>query len=94
MSVLKSEVKLLAIGDVGSRIEDRLETAKNDVHAAKGAAVMAGKIAEDIQALTKFVDEDLDKGVFDLEVAKKLKQYVGRAAQIAENHRLQKTTLS
>ena len=29
-----------------------------------------------------------------MEVAKKLKQYVGRAAQIAENHRLQKTTFT
>lgn len=89
MSVLKSEIKLLTLGEVGSRMDDRLETAQTDVSTAKGANFAATKIRDDINGLLLHVDKDVDSGAYDLEVAKIVKRYVIRAAQIAENHREQ-----
>jgi len=98
MSVLKSELKQLVTQEVGVRVEDALEGAKNDLFVLEGRQAGFFEGAKIAEALLGFVDKDLTEGLLELPVATEVKKYVTRcvhalnnAGQNASNLRIEQT---
>jgi len=86
----KAELKMAAYAEVQGHLDESLEAAKRSVPLHEGAAIALVKGAEDILLLHQHVDKDLEEGKLSaglepLDVAKMLKGYVSRAAQICSN---------
>ena len=85
MNIEKAGVKVDVAHELGCRIDDTREAARNEVanwEGANAALVQAGKAIEE---LAKHVDKDIDEGGYDLETAKVIKKYITRSAAIAQN---------
>jgi len=85
MSVLKSELKQLVTQEVGVRVEDALEGAKNDLFVLEGRQAGFFEGAKVAEALLGFVDKDLNEGVLELAVAAEVKKYVLRCVHALNN---------
>lgn len=79
----KAEVKKGTAHEIGCRLEDALEAAKDEMHRMEGANAGAVQVGQLIDALSAHVDQDLDEGKYDLTVATVVKQYVSRASAVA-----------
>lgn len=94
MSLLKSEAKISAVNELGSRLDDALESATKDLYREEGAVAALRNAAVSIENLVKVVHKDLDEKETDLEVSKMIKSYLERArngivtlANVAENNK-------
>lgn len=94
MSLLKSEAKVSAVNELGSRLDDALENATKDLYKEEGAVGALRNAAVSIENLIKVVHKDLDEKETDLEVSKMIKSYLERArngivslANVAENNK-------
>lgn len=85
MSVLKSELKQLVTQEVGVRVEDALEGAKNDLFVLEGRQAGFFEGAKIAEALLGFVDKDLTEGLLELPVAAEVKKYVTRCVHALNN---------
>lgn len=84
-NTLKSEVKIATAHDIGVRMDDLLEAAKNEVAQASGAQAALNESAKAVAKLLAVVDTDITGGLLDLEQAKFAKLYVNRAVAVLEN---------
>jgi hypothetical protein len=89
MSYDKAEVKKGAIEEIGNLLDDALEVAKHEVHAAAGSKKAFDAALVSIINLSAHVDADVDEGKFDLEVCTVVKRYLTRAQQMIKNLLLQ-----
>lgn len=94
MSLLKSEAKVSAVNELGSRLDDALENATKDLYKEEGAVGALRNAAVSIENLIKVAHKDLDEKETDLEVSKMIKSYLERArngivslANVAENNK-------
>jgi hypothetical protein len=82
---MKSEIKAAAAHDIGVRVDDLLEEAQREAYRASGAQAALLEAAKMIQKLHGYVDEDVEKGLYDLVAAKWAKVYVTRAMAAMES---------
>lgn len=84
MNLDKAELKLLILGDLGCDFEDVKDSMVRDLHQQEGAAAALTQAAKSILALCKLVDDDIEKGRYELPEAERLKQYISRAATVCD----------
>jgi len=96
----KGEIKAATIHELGIKFDDMLEAAKQEIARNEGAKTALLLASRKVSELLAHVDKDMDEGLFsDIEgpllVAKAIKKYVQRAAEVlesgaasAENHQL------
>ena len=84
MSLDKAELKILILNELGCDFEDMCEVVRRETHQQEGAAVALRVAAKTILGLSALVDDDLDKGRYELEEAGRIKSYIGRAATQCE----------
>lgn len=82
---MKAALRAAAIHDLGVRLEDKLEAGTAAVATAKGAVGAFAEGARALGALSAKLDEDIEKGDLDLEQAKVVKTWLGRAQAVIEN---------
>lgn len=85
MSIEKAEIKVGTAHEIGCRLDDLLDGVNKDLYRLEGAATAFRKGAESVAALAKIVDGEIDKGEYDLEVATRIKRFIGRAQQMLVN---------
>jgi len=85
MRIEKAETKIAVASELGAKIEDILEAAKKEVSRWEGSVSAFSQASKACEALGEHVDRDVTDGVYDLEVAKVVKRYVDRAAQLTKN---------
>jgi len=85
MSLEKAELKILILNDLGCDIEDMSESLQRECHQQEGATVALREATKAILGLQALVDEDVDKGRYDIEAAARVKAYVARAASQCED---------
>jgi len=90
MSVEKSEIKKLVIGELGATVEDQLEVAKREVDQSHGAHIGLLQVIKKVEELGKHVDRDMDEGKYNdldgpLAVATVIKLYLQRAVGVIGN---------
>ena len=84
-SVIKSETKIATAQDIGVRMDDLLEQARNEVAQMSGAQAALNESAKAVAKLLVAVDADVNGGLLDLQQAKFAKLYVNRAVSVLEN---------
>jgi len=85
MSVLKAELKQLVTTEVGVRVEDALEEAKRGLAIFEGRHLAMADGAKVVESLAAVVDEEVQSGKFDLDVAGHIKRYLSRASNGLQN---------
>ena len=85
MNIEKAEVKVDVAHELGCRIDDTREAARNEVAQWEGANTALVQAGRAIEELAKHVDKDIDEGGYDLETAKAVKKYITRSAAVAQN---------
>ncbi len=93
MGFEKSQIKIGCLSDVGSDLDDQLESAQAAMWANTGACAALKKSAENIQGIAKTIgkDDDIDMTVFgdhQLAIVKILKRYVDRCYQSVISQRM------
>lgn len=84
-NTIKSGIKAAAAHDIGMRVDDLLEEAQREAYRASGAQAALLEAGKMIQKLHGYVDEDVEKGLYDLVAAKWAKVYVTRAVAAMES---------
>jgi hypothetical protein len=91
MSLVKSQIKLSVVGDVGNRLDDMLEGAVAQQQQCIGAKAAAAQIAGNIKKLVGVIEQDFEKGDIEkaieegpLAVLKVIKTYVSRGVGACE----------
>lgn len=94
MSLLKSEAKLSAVNELGSRLDDVLENANKDLQKEEGAVTALKNAVASLDNLLKMISKELDDKLVDLETQVLIKKYFDKAratvttmAAVAENSR-------
>jgi len=82
MSLLKSEARIAAVNELGSRLDDVLEVASKDLQKEEGAVTALRNAVSALENLMKVVSKDLDDKLVDLETQVVIKKYVDRARSI------------
>ncbi len=82
---MKAALRAAAVHDLGVRFEDRLEAGTASVASARGAVGAFAEGAKALSALSVKLDDDIEKEVIDLEQAKLVKTWLGRAQAVIEN---------
>lgn len=85
MGLEKAEMRAAGIHDVGVRMDDLLEASRKEVVQCEGASLGLLQAVKAVNDLNPHVDKDVDEGKFDLETAKLIKLYLGRASQATQN---------
>lgn len=84
----KTELRAAGMHEVGAKLDDMLEAAKQEEHRAEGAIGAAEKSMQRVLMLSTAVDNDLDEGGLALEVATATKKYLAKAhAAVADLHK-------
>jgi len=89
MSLVKSEVKIETVNDIGNRLDDMKEASEKDLYRLEGAVKAFQSMGQSIDGLFKIVDQEMDEGKFDLQQAEIIKRYIKRAHQFALNLAMQ-----
>lgn len=89
MSNFKSELRASVLNDIGSRIEDVLESAKKELAMHQGGKQALALGRQKIEAHMSYVDKDVEAGVLDLQQASLVKKYVSQCSNILENLAIQ-----
>lgn len=82
MSAEKSQFRADVIHGFGQKADSLLEQAERDVWRAEGAARALQQAGLNVAGLARLVDDDIQKGRYDLEAASRIKQYLSRAGTI------------
>lgn len=82
---MKAALRAAAVHDLGVRFEDRLEAGTASVASARGAVGAFAEGAKALSALSLKLDDDIEKEIIDLEQAKLVKTWLGRAQAVIEN---------
>lgn len=85
MSLLKSELKQQVTTEVGVRVEDALDSAKNELIVLEARKVAFHEGARTIEALMAHVDKDLEEEKFDPPTALLIKRYIERGVHALQN---------
>lgn len=80
MSILKSEVKIGAVHEIGCRLDDNLETVTKDMHKSDGIVSALSQAVGIVDALNREADKEINEGNMDLEVGSKVRSYLSRAS--------------
>jgi hypothetical protein len=88
-SLVKSEVKIETVNDLGNRLDDMKEATEKDLYRLEGATKAFQSMGQAIDALFKIVDQEMDEGKFDLEQAEHIKRFIKRAHQMSINLSMQ-----
>lgn len=78
MSLYKSEAKLHAINELGSRLDDALENATKGLYREEGAADALQQALGSFDQLLKVFDKEIDSKNLDIDTSKMLKDYFMR----------------
>lgn len=81
----KLEIKRSVVSEIGAKVEEFLEGAERDAAHAHGAADALKAHAQNLLSVLAAVDQAVGNGVPDLEAAKMVKQWVGKAIVATEN---------
>jgi hypothetical protein len=84
-SLLKSEVKLSAVNELGCRLDDVLEESNKDLYRAEGAINALKQAVSTIENLMKVLDRELSDNDIDLDSCKTIKSYVDRSRVLLVN---------
>lgn len=84
-SAEKGEVKVGAANELGCRFDDMLEALLKEGHQWEGAIAALRRAEAAVVALSAHVDKEVDEDKLDLEQAKLVKLWLGRAAQATHN---------
>ena len=84
MSVEKSQLRADIIFSFGQKADKVLEEAEKDVWRHEGATKALKQLGLNILGLQKLVDEDVDKGRYDLETATRIKDYLARTIAMVD----------
>lgn len=85
MSLLKSEAKLYAINELGSRLDDALENATKSLYREEGAADTLRQALISFDQLLKVFDRELVEKNVDIESTRTLKEYFMRCRSFLVN---------
>jgi hypothetical protein len=91
MGITKSEIKMSAINELGSAVDDMLETAQQEMYQAGGAKNALVTAQRKVEELANVVAVDLDEGVIEklceepMEVAKYVNRMIKRAGGVIDN---------
>jgi hypothetical protein len=77
MSILKSEVKIGTVHELGCRLDDSLDAATREMYKGEGAAEALHQATAAFEKFAKNVDEEIREGITDLESARFVKRYIG-----------------
>jgi hypothetical protein len=84
MGLDKAELKMLILNDLGCDFEDVKDNMLREMYQQEGAASALRQAAKAILGLSQLVDDDIEKGRYELEEAARLKEYISRAATQCE----------
>lgn len=76
MSMLKSEVKIGAVHEIGCRLDDNLENVTRDLYRAEGAASTWSQALSMLESSNRSIDKDIDEGKLDLATATAVRRYL------------------
>lgn len=85
MSLLKSEAKLYAINELGSRLDDALENATKSLYREEGAADTLRQALTSFDQLLKVFDRELVEKNLDVDSTRTLKEYFVRCRSFIVN---------
>lgn len=85
MSLLKSEVKLSAVNELGCRLDDVLENATQDLYRSEGAVSALKQAVSSLENLLKILDKELNDKEVDLESCATIKSYFNRSILTMSN---------
>lgn len=85
MSIDKSELKMLTIASMGSKIDDFLEDQQKLLHQARGAGEAFDHISREInKQIMSAISKDIDDGKYEtLEHPTEIKRWVARCSELA-----------
>ena len=84
MSLIKSEAKLSAVNELGSRLDDALENATKELQKEEGAVNALKNATTALENFMKVASEELDSKNVDLESQVYIKKFVERARNIVK----------
>ena len=76
MNVLKSEVKIGAVHEIGCRLDDSLENITKDLYRTEGAASVWSQVLSMLESTNRNIDKEIDEGKLSLEVAKQIRDHL------------------
>lgn len=82
-NILKSEVKIGAVHEIGCRLDDNLESITKDLYRAEGTASVWSQVLSTVESLNRNVDKEIDDGKIDLETATNVRRYLSQLLNIA-----------
>lgn len=85
MSLLKSEAKLYAINELGSRLDDALENATKNLYREEGAAEVLRQALTSFDQMLKVFDRELTEKNVDVDSTRTLKEYFMRCRSFLVN---------
>lgn len=84
-SLLKSEVKIGTAQEIGIRMDDLLDQARQEIHNTSGALAALNEAIRAVAKLLDIADGDLATETLHTEAVKPVKLYINRAIAILEN---------
>jgi cell division FtsZ-interacting protein ZapD len=84
-SLLKSEVKISTAQEIGIRMDDLLEQARQEVQNTSGALAALNEATRAISKLLDIAEEDITNETLDIAAGKSVSFYINRAITILEN---------
>ena len=85
MSLIKSEAKLYAINELGSRLDDALENATKNLYREEGAAEVLRQALTSFDQMLKVFDRELTEKNVDVDSTRTLKEYFMRCRSFLVN---------
>lgn len=82
-NMLKSEVKIGAVHEIGCRLDDNLESITKDLYRAEGTASVWSQVLSTVESLNRNVDKEIDDGKIDLGTATNIRRYLSQLLNIA-----------
>lgn len=76
--MLKSEVKIGAVHEIGCRLDDSLDGMIKDLYRTEGASSVWTQILAMIETMNRNVDKEIDDGKIDLETASNIRRYLNQ----------------
>jgi hypothetical protein len=76
MSILKSEVKIGAVHEIGCRLDDNLEEITKDLYRSEGAASVWSQVLSMLETANRNVDTEINEGKIDLEAGTNIRRYL------------------
>lgn len=85
MNTTKAELKRLVTHEIGVRVDDALDVARNDRFKLEGRLGAFADAAKALEGVLGAVDKDIEAQVFDPATGQHVKNYVLRCAQLMQS---------